>query len=98
MNKCVQIAFDIQQKGQSVTNWRPVRVDTSDATGNSIQGWINEYFQNGQAAEYFYQEGLWPDEPAWKLRVEFSRTSGFSDDEVWAMTNVPVSRARQQDA
>ncbi len=97
MNKCVQIALDVQQKGQSVTNWRPIRVVTSDATGNSIQGWINDFRQNGQESGYFYQEGLWPDEPAWKMRVEFSRTSGFSDDEVWAVTNVPVGPGTQQD-
>jgi hypothetical protein len=97
INKCVQIALDVQQKGQSVTNWRPVRVVTSDATGNSIQGWVNDYRQNGEKTGYFYQEGLWPDEPAWKLRLEFSRTSGFSDDEVWAVTNVPVRPGTQQD-
>ena len=98
LNKCVQLNFDFQQKGQSVTNWRPIKVVTSDATGNSLQGWINEYYQNGQTAGYQqYQEGLWPDEPAWKLRVEFSRTSGFSDDEVWAVTNVPVNAGTQQD-
>jgi hypothetical protein len=97
INKSVQIAFDIQQKGQSVTNWHPVRTETSDAAGNHVTGWINPNYQNGQAAGYFYQLGLWPDEPAWKLRLEFSRTSGFSDDEVWAVTNVPVQPGTQQD-
>ena len=97
LNKCVQLNFDFQQKGQSVTNWRPIKVVTSDATGNSLQGWINEYYQNGHTSSYQYQESLWPDEPAWKLRVEFSRTSGFSDDEVWAVTNVPVNAGTQQD-
>ncbi len=96
-NKCVQIAFDVQQKGQAVTNWQPIRVVTSDAAGNSIQGWVNDFRQNGQESGYFYQEGLWPDEPAWKLRLEFSRTSGFSDDEIWAVTNVPVRPGTQQD-
>ena len=97
LNKCVQLDFDFQQKGQSMTHWRPVRVVTSDAAGNSIQGWINGYYQNGQTSGYQYREGLWPDEPAWKLRVEFSRASGFSDDEVWAVTNVPVQPGTQQD-
>jgi hypothetical protein len=97
VNKCVQIAFDVQQKGHAVTNWQPIRVVTSDATGNSIQGWVNDFRQNGQESGYFYQEGLWPDEPAWKLRLEFSRTSGFSDDETWAVTNVPVQPGTQQD-
>jgi hypothetical protein len=97
LNKCVQLSFDFQQKGQSVTNWRPVRVVTSDAAGNSIQGWINSNYQNGQPTGYYYQEGLWPNEPAWRLRVEFSRASGFNDDEIWALTNVPVQPGTQQD-
>jgi hypothetical protein len=97
LNKCVQLGFDFQQKGQSVTNWHPVRVVTSDAAGNSIQGWINGYYQNGQTSGYQYQQGLWPGVPAWKLRVEFSRISGFSDDEVWGVTNVPVRTGTQQD-
>ena len=97
INKCVQLDFDIQQKGQSATNWRPVRVVTSDSTGNSIQGWVNDFRQNGQESGYFYQEGLWPDEPAWKLRVELSRTSGFSDDEIWSVSDVPVQPGTQQD-
>jgi hypothetical protein len=96
-SKCVQIAFDIQQKSQSVTNWRPVQVETTDATGNYIKGWINDYHQNGEKMGYFYQPGLWPDEPAWKVRLEFSRTSGFNDDELWSVTNIPVRAGSQQD-
>jgi hypothetical protein len=96
-NKCVQIDFDVQQKGQSVTNWRPVQVETTDATGNYVKGWINEYRQNGEKEGYFYQPGLWPDEPAWKVRLEFSRTSGFNDDELWNVTDIPVRAGSQQD-
>jgi hypothetical protein len=96
-NKCVQINFDVQQKGQSVTNWRPVQVETTDATGNYIKGWINDYRQNGEKAGYFYQPGLWPDEPAWKVRLEFSRTSGFNDNELWSVISVPVRMGSQQD-
>src|SRR5208283_916261 len=44
-----------------------------------------------------YQWGLWPDESPWKLRVEFSKQSGFSDDELWTVQNVPVNRGSQQD-
>jgi hypothetical protein len=44
-----------------------------------------------------YQYGLWPDEPAWKLRVEFSRTSGFHNDELWTVQNVPLEPGCQQD-
>ena len=97
MNKSVQIDFDARQKGQSATNWRPVRVTTSDATGNQVTGWINQNYQNGQATGYFYQPGLWPDEPAWNVKLEFSRTSGFNDDELWSVTNIPVHAGSQQD-
>lgn len=97
INKCVQIDLDVQQKGRSATNWRPVQVEATDATGNYIKGWINEYRPNGGMEGYFYQPGLWPDEPAWKLRLEFSRTTGFSDDELWSVTNIPVRAGSQQD-
>jgi hypothetical protein len=97
INKSVQIDFDVQQKGQSATNWRPVQVETTDATGNYVKGWINQNYQNAQPTGYFYQPGLWPDEPAWKVRLEFSRTSGFNADELWSVTNIPVRAGSQQD-
>jgi hypothetical protein len=96
MNKGVQIDFDVQQKNQSATNWRPVQIETSDATGNDVKGWINDYPRNGESG-YFYQSGLWPDEPAWKMRIEFSRTSGFSTDELWNAANIPVHAGSQQE-
>jgi hypothetical protein len=97
INKTVQLAFDLQQKGQSTTNWHPVSVETTDATGNYVKGWINQNYQNGQPTGYFYQPGLWPDEPAWKVRLEFSRTAGFAADELWSVTNIPVREGSQQD-
>jgi hypothetical protein len=46
---------------------------------------------------YFYQPGLWPNQP-WKVRLEFIQRSGFSDDEMVTFTNIPVRRGNQQDA
>ena len=92
MNKAVLAAFHTVQKGVVVTNWQPVRIETSDATGNHIQNnsWSNSRDDNGDAT-MTYQWGLWPDESPWKLRVEMSRTSGFNDDEMWTVQNVPVN-------
>ena len=45
---------------------------------------------------YYYQPGLWPDQP-WKVRLEFIQRSGFSDDEMVTFTNVPVKPGSQQD-
>jgi hypothetical protein len=96
MNKGVQVAFDVQQNGHAATNWQPVQMETSDATGNHANGYVNTTAQNGEPMT-FYQYGLWPDEPAWKLRVEFSRTSGFKDDELWTIQNIPVADGKMQD-
>jgi hypothetical protein len=97
INKTVQLAFDLRQKGQSATNWQPVSVETSDATGNNVKGWINRNYRNGQSEGYFYQPGLWPNEPAWKVRLEFSRSGGFDAGELWSVTNIPVRAGSQQD-
>jgi hypothetical protein len=97
-NKAVLAAFHTEQKGVVVTNWQPIRIETTDATGNDAfnSSWSNGRDDNGDAT-MTYQWGLWPDEPAWKLRVEMSQTSGFSDDEVWTVQNVPVNSGHQQD-
>ena len=96
MNKAVLAAFQIQQNGKNATNWQPAQVETSDATGNHITGWCDSHWTNDEEVT-LYQFGLWPDEPAWKLRFEFSRTSGFHNDELWTVQNVPVEPGRQQD-
>ena len=44
-----------------------------------------------------YQCGLWPDEPAWKVRVEFSQQSDFAGNELWTVQNIPLQPGRQQD-
>jgi hypothetical protein len=98
LNKAVLAAFHTEQKGVVATNWQPVRIETSDATGNHVvnNSWSNSREENGDAT-MTYQWGLWPDEAAWKLRVEMSRTSGFNDGETWTVTNVPVQAGSQQD-
>jgi hypothetical protein len=45
---------------------------------------------------YFYQPGLWPNQP-WKVRLEFIQGSGFSDDEIVTFTNISVKSGSQQD-
>jgi hypothetical protein len=55
------------------------------------------YGPNDDYKGYYFKPGLWPDEPAWKVRLEFTRTSGFSDDEILTLTNIPVRRGDQKD-
>lgn len=96
-NNSVLAVFHTEQNGSVVTNWEPVRIETSDAAGNDVQNssWSTGRDDNGDTT-MTYQWGLWPDQP-WKLHVEMSQTSGFSDDEIWTVTNVPVNPGSQQD-
>jgi len=96
--KAVLAAFHTEQNGQVATNWQPVRITTSDATGNEIENnsWSTPNIQTGDPT-MTYQWGLWPDESAWKVRVEMSRTAGFADNELWTVTELPVKPGSQQD-
>jgi hypothetical protein len=46
---------------------------------------------------YYFRKSLWPNEPAWNVRIEFTRKSGFDEDEILTLTNLPVRRGTQED-
>lgn len=98
VNQGVLAVLHIERDGRPVTNWQPVSVETSDATGNQLtvksvgpNGW-----QNGNDT-FTYQFGLWPDEPAWKIRFEFSEQSGFTTNELWTARHLPLRSGRSRD-
>jgi hypothetical protein len=95
-NKGVQAVLQVQRNGKPATNWQPVSVETTDATGNSVGGFCNTQ-QNGDECTTTYQWGLWADEPAWKVKFEFSQQSDFAGNELWTVQNIPVQPGRQQD-
>jgi hypothetical protein len=97
MDKAVRAAFHTEQKGVVVTNWQPLQIETSDATGNRIFNNSWSATREQDEAVMTYQWGLWPGEPAWKLRVEMSRTSGFNSNETWTVTDIPLQPGSQQD-
>lgn len=96
INQGVQAVFHAEMDGTNAGNWQPVAFDLSDATGNrdTAQS-VNTQSQGDDSATTF-QFGLWPDEPVWKLRVEFSKQSGFSDSELWRVSNLPLQEDRMQ--
>ena len=96
-NKGVQAVFHVERGGKPVSNWQPVSVETSDATGNHVNGGISQNNWQDDEDTVTYQYGLWPDEPAWKLKFEFSQQSDFAANELWTVTNIPVQPGRQQD-
>jgi hypothetical protein len=110
-NQCVHLNFDFRENGRSTTNWQAWPVQTTDAAGNQSRGLIYEYPKNGvypsypdrihpsfqpEYDGYYFQPGLWPDQP-WKVRLEFIQRFNFSDDEIVTFTNLPVKPGSQQD-
>ena len=100
INKGVQVAYRVERGGKPVTNWQPASVEITDATGNRTainygpNG--NQAQWNGDEATLTLQNGLWPDEPAWKLRMEMTQTADFSSDEQWTAQNIPMVLGSQQ--
>lgn len=102
LNKGVQATFNVQINGTNASMWEPVSFETTDATGNSVDAAISprqsqQLQAQGDDISATYQYGLWPDEPAWKLRVEFSKQSGFDDNEIWSVSGIPLDPGRMQD-
>ena len=96
VNEGVAATYHVERNGKPVTNWQPVSIETTDATGNHVSGGPNTQW-NGDEGVATYQWGLWSDEPAWKLRAEFSQQSDFADNELWTVQNIPLQPGRQQD-
>jgi len=96
-NKGVQFTFHAERNGNPVKDWEPVSVQTSDATGNSVGGGVTQNNWQDNEDTVVYQYGLWPDEAAWKLKVEFSQQSDFADSELWSVQDIPLESGRQMD-
>jgi hypothetical protein len=96
-NQGVQAVFHVERNGKPVSNWQPVSVETTDATSNHVSGGISQNNWQDNNDTVIYQYGLWPDEPAWKIKFEFSQQSDFADNELWAVQNIPVQPGRQRD-
>lgn len=96
INQGAQATFQVQINGTNAPNWQPVAIETSDGTGNKVTGWVNARAQDDDWVAS-YQYALWSDEPAWKLRVEFSKQSGFNEDELWTVPGIPVQNGRWRD-
>jgi hypothetical protein len=102
MNKGVQVAYRVERNGKPVKSWAPASLEFSDATGNRTA--MNYYNPNGAYPVQWNgdeggltnQNGLWPDEPAWKVRMEMTQNSDFSSDDEWTATNIPVVLGNQQ--
>jgi hypothetical protein len=84
-----KLTFQIAENGERTTNWQLRVISASDALGNqNVYGVGSHPDRKGESWEGPLL--LWPDEPAWKLRLEFVRRSGSAPDELWLARDIPV--------
>jgi hypothetical protein len=85
--------FAIRQTGKAVTPWQVRSLLLSDATGNRWRpGDLVSRVEPGPEPRLSASMlgALWASEPAWKLRVDLSRTNDFAPNELLTMPNIPV--------
>jgi hypothetical protein len=84
------LTFQVAEQGQRTTNWQLRTIHASDALGNRNFYGVYSYPDRNGDETWTGTWLLWPDEPAWKLRLEFTRRGGFASDELWHVEGMPV--------
>jgi hypothetical protein len=89
--------FHVSIRSPRGTNerWALHGLELSDATGNVLrEGPRILMLEYHPLPEQSFNSGirgsLWPDEPAWRLKLEIKRASGFAPEEIVTFKNVPV--------
>jgi hypothetical protein len=94
--------FDVLLTSARGTNeeWVVQNAELSDATGN-VLAFPSNHSSSGDNVSPMTFSGeyrlsipgtLWPDEAAWRLKLELKRKSGFAPDELVTFKNVPVPK------
>jgi hypothetical protein len=90
--RLTRATFQVTQGGRPTAEWEPVAIQVSDATGNT---WSDLGFPppEPRGTKQFFIEGApWPDETAWKLRVEMARAASSAPEELWTFRDLLVPR------
>jgi len=86
------LRFAVTNQGARAAGWFPLTVHAEDVTGNRLRLSLGSTWFN---APHFHP-APWPGE-AWRLRVEFSRNTGFAEDELIALPAMPLMEGQGPD-
>jgi hypothetical protein len=91
-------AFDISIRGSAGSNtWVLRTAELSDATGNRLFDYnlMTQLLLTDLGSGYskWIDGTLWPDEAAWRLKLEFNRAAGLAAGDLVTFSNVPVLKA-----
>lgn len=81
--------FTMREHGQATEDWSITHIEATASSGEIrplalISAWRDHKQVFG------FTGALWLEEPAWKLKVEVSRTAHFPPAELWIVKHVPV--------
>lgn len=85
--------FEVREKGSPSTNWVPNRIEGFGSSSNHFLSPALRASWNEARSSVTFQNVLWPDDPSWRIAVEFNRTGGFDTNdpstEIWTLHAVP---------
>ena len=87
-----ECAFRVRENGRESTAWRPLFFEISDATGNHWRAWRDSLLEGVDGKDLLagFLGALWPEEEAWKVRVEFKRVAEFPANELLRIDHIPI--------
>jgi hypothetical protein len=87
--------FRFSEHGHANPAWEESGFVITDASGNTCLRTQNLFQTRLPDGERFsFRGAAWPEESAWKLKLSFIRTSGFSPAELWTVRDLPVPGLR----
>jgi hypothetical protein len=87
-----EACFSVTSKGEPASDWQVESLQLKDSTGNRLDLWSGDSECTTNGNGLFFATNRWLDleEPAWKLRAEFSHKAGYRTAELVTITNVPA--------
>jgi hypothetical protein len=82
--------FTLRENGAATEKWSVCGIAVVSAAGEiRTGGSYGSLWRHGEHQLHF-EGGLWLEEPAWKIGVDFARTANFPANELWALKGVHV--------
>lgn len=83
-----ELRFAVTRQGAHAPGWFPILVHAEDAIGNRLRLSLGSTWFNAPR----FHPAPWPGE-AWRLRVEFSRNTHFTDGELVTLPAMPLAES-----
>lgn len=83
--------LQVRQQGKPSLDWQIAGLTVTDPTGNVCDTRNRRFESVGDFLFYSFDGLLWPQESAFKFKVEFSRQNGFASNELCAVARLALA-------